>query len=166
MSPDTSLCRSLIAIAAWKWGKLFNKKGISLIVSKYPKLNKKIFPIEAKSSGSYQSSVISKIVAKRKGFDDCLMLDINKNIAETTACNIFWINLRRGYRPQHVKFPVFWNFAPLASYMEDKFSLALIMVTYHFGIGFAFVAAGLSNSLNMFLSSLAIIGALMEVSPF
>ena len=100
MSPDTSLCRSLIAIAAWKWGKLFNKKGISLIVSKYPKLNKNIFPIEAKSSGSYQSSVISKIVAKRKGFDDCLMLDINKNIAETTACNIFWIKKNIIYTPK------------------------------------------------------------------
>ena len=88
MSPDTSLCNSVIAIAAWKWGKLYNKKGISLTTTKYPKLNKNIFPIEAKSSGSYQSSVISKLMQK-KGFDDCLMLDTDKNIAETTACNIF-----------------------------------------------------------------------------
>tara|TARA_B100000795_G_scaffold200610_1_gene154392 strand:- start:396 stop:923 length:528 start_codon:yes stop_codon:yes gene_type:complete len=66
MSPDTKLCKSLIAIATWKWGKLFKKNGISLTISKYPKLNKAIFPIEAKSSGSYQSSVISKIDANEK----------------------------------------------------------------------------------------------------
>ena len=99
MSPDTNLCKTLIAIGAWKWGKLFKKKGISLTVSKYPKLNKNIFPIEAKSSGSYQSSVISKIDAKKKGFDDCLMLDIKKYVAETSACNIFWIKKNIVYTP-------------------------------------------------------------------
>ena len=100
MSPDTSKCKSLLAIASWKWGKLFKKNAISLKLSKYPKLNKLVFPIEAKSSGSYQSSVISKIDANRKGFDDCLMLDVNKNIAETTACNIFWVKNNNIYTPK------------------------------------------------------------------
>ena len=100
MSPDTTHCKSILGVAAWKWGKLFKKDGISLKVSKYPKLNKKIFPIEAKSSGSYQSSVISKISANKLGYDDCLMLDINRNIAETTACNIFWIKNGAIYTPK------------------------------------------------------------------
>jgi branched-chain amino acid aminotransferase len=100
MSPDTKLCKSLIAIATWKWGKLFKKNGISLTISKYPKLNKAIFPIEAKSSGSYQSSVISKIDANEKGFDDCLMLDTKKFVAETSACNIFWIKKNTIYTPK------------------------------------------------------------------
>jgi branched-chain amino acid aminotransferase len=100
MSPDTNLCKTLISIAAWKWGKLFKKKGISLTVTKYPKLNKNIFPIEAKSSGSYQSSIISKIDAKKKGFDDCLMLDTKKFVAETSACNIFWIKKNIVYTPK------------------------------------------------------------------
>lgn len=100
MSPDTNLCKSILGIAAWKWGKLFTKNGISLKISKYPKLNKKIFPIEAKSSGSYQSSVISKVHANKLGYDDCLMLDVKKNIAETTACNIFWIKKGIIYTPR------------------------------------------------------------------
>ena len=100
MSPDTTSCKSILAIAAWKWGKLFKKEGISLKISKYPKLNKSIFPIEAKSSGSYQSSVISKVDANNSGFDDCLMLDVDKNIAETTACNIFWIKNNILYTPK------------------------------------------------------------------
>ena len=92
MSPETEKCFTQLAIAAWKWKVLFdNETGIKLNLSKYPKLNSKIYPIEAKSSGSYQTSVISKIDSHKKNFDDCLMLDLNGNVAETTACNIFWI---------------------------------------------------------------------------
>ena len=92
MSPETEKCFTQLAIAAWKWKVLFDgETGIKLNLSKYPKLNSKIYPIQAKSSGSYQTSVISKIDSRKKNFDDCLMLDLNGNIAETTACNIFWI---------------------------------------------------------------------------
>ena len=92
MSPDTSKCKSLVCIATWKWPTLFaSDLGIKLNIARYPKLNNKIYPMEAKSSGSYQISVISRIESAKKKFDDCLMLDIKKNIAETSACNIFWI---------------------------------------------------------------------------
>ena len=92
MSPETKNCVTQIAIATWSWPKLFgNSNGISMTMSKYPKLNKSIYPIEAKSSGSYQISVISRVDASKKKFDDCLMLDINNNVAESSACNIFWI---------------------------------------------------------------------------
>ncbi len=101
MSPETRNCKSLIAIAAWKWGTLFsNKKGITLMLSKYPRLNSSIFPIHAKSSGSYQIAVISRVEADRKKFDDCLMVDLKGNIAESTACNIFWIKNSTLYTPK------------------------------------------------------------------
>ena len=99
MSPDTTYCKSILVIACWSWGTLFDKKSISLGLSKWPKLNRKIFPIEAKSSGSYQSSVISRIEAKQQGFEDCIMLDNEKFISETTACNIFWIKNNVVYTP-------------------------------------------------------------------
>jgi len=91
MSPDTKNCSTNYAIACWEWDRLFGNKNIKLSVSKWPKLNKKIFPIEAKSSGSYQISVIERKKLEKSKFDDCLMLDLNGNIAETSACNIFWI---------------------------------------------------------------------------
>ena len=101
MSPETRNCKSLFAVAAWKWGTLFNnKKGITLMLSKYPRLNSSIFPIHAKSSGSYQIAVISRIEADKKKFDDCLMLDLKGNIAESTACNIFWIKNSTLYTPK------------------------------------------------------------------
>ena len=100
MTPDTKECRSLIAIAGWEWKKMFGKKnGISLHVSKWPRLNQDIYPIAAKSSGSYQTSVIAKKTAHKKGFDDCLMLDLNQNIAESSACNIFWVKRNTIYTP-------------------------------------------------------------------
>ena len=101
MSPETNNCKSIIAIAAWKWGTLFsNEKGIKLTLSKYPRLNSSVYPIQAKSSGSYQVAVISKVEADKKKFDDCLMLDLKKNVAETSACNIFWIKKDTVYTPK------------------------------------------------------------------
>lgn len=101
MSPDTTNCKSLIAIACWKWGKLYgSEKGITLDISRFPRLNSKIYPIQAKSSGSYQTSVISMIESRKKNFEDCLMLDLNKNVAESSACNIFWIKNNTVYTPK------------------------------------------------------------------
>ena len=91
MSPDTSNCKVNYAIACWNWDRLFGEKGIKLKLSKWPKLNKNIFPIEAKSSGSYQISVIEQKKLKNTIYDDCLMLDLKGFLAETSACNIFWI---------------------------------------------------------------------------
>ena len=79
-------------IACWKWGNLFKSNAISLDIAKYPKLNKKIYPIEAKSSGSYQTSVIARVNSFKKKYDDSLMLDVKGNVAESSACNIFWIS--------------------------------------------------------------------------
>jgi len=92
MSPDTKLCKSILGIAAWNWSKLFNNNnGIALNISKFPRLNENIYPIHAKSSGSYQTSILSRIDAAKKKYDDCVMLDLKGNVAETTSCNIFWI---------------------------------------------------------------------------
>ena len=91
MSPDVSRCESQIFIAIWNWKLLFKDKSkISLTIGKLKKMDQRFFPIKAKTSGSYQGSIIEKYNATLKGFDDALMLDSNNNIAETTACNIFW----------------------------------------------------------------------------
>ena len=100
MSPETDDCYTIFAMASWEWGTLFKKKSISLDISKWPKLSNKEFPIEAKSSGSYQVSVISKAELNRKKYDDCLMLDLKKNVAESTACNVFWIKNKRIFTPK------------------------------------------------------------------
>ena len=102
MSPETRNCHSIIAIACWEWGNLFKgEKGISLDISRFPKLNKDIYPIEAKSSGSYQISVLSRVESFEKKFDDCLMLDLKKNVAESSACNVFWLKKNIIFTPKN-----------------------------------------------------------------
>ena len=100
MSPDTKNCKTRLAIAAWNWSKLYGDEGVKLNYSKWPKLNEKIFPISAKSSASYQTSVIEKINSDKRGFHDAVTLDLNDGVAETTACNIFWIKKNVIFTPQ------------------------------------------------------------------
>jgi branched-chain amino acid aminotransferase len=97
MSPETLNCKTHVVVACWEWGNLFKSDGISLDIAKYPKLNKKIYPIQAKSSGSYQASVIARVDSAKKKYDDSLMLDTMGNVAESSACNIFWIKKNKIY---------------------------------------------------------------------
>ena len=62
-----------------------------------------------------------------------------------------------------LSFVFFGAFAPLASYLADKFSRALLMVIYHFGIAGASIIAGISSSLFILSLSLAIIGIFASI---
>ena len=62
-----------------------------------------------------------------------------------------------------LSFVFFGAFAPLASYLADKFSRALLMVIYHFGIAVASIIAGISSSLFILSLSLAIIGIFASI---
>ena len=62
-----------------------------------------------------------------------------------------------------LSFVFFGAFAPLASYLADKFSRALMMVIYHFGIAIASIIAGISSSLFILSLSLAIIGIFASI---
>jgi branched-chain amino acid aminotransferase len=99
MSPDISKCKSEIIIAAWHWGNLYNNNGLKITLSKYFKIDNKFFPITAKSSASYQGSLLSKEIARRNGFEDILLLDRFGFVRETSACNIFWIKKNIVYTP-------------------------------------------------------------------
>lgn len=62
-----------------------------------------------------------------------------------------------------LSFVFFGAFAPLASYLADKFSRALLMVIYHFGIAVASIIAGISSNLFFLSLSLAIIGIFASI---
>ncbi len=55
-------------------------------------------------------------------------------------------------------FIFFGAFAPVASYLADKYSRSILMVIFHFGIGISAIAAGFSNSIFSLTIALAIIG--------
>ena len=91
MAPEIKDCPSILAIAGWKWENLYNgKERVKLQLSEWKKPHKSHFPVQAKSSGSYQIATLAKEKALKKGFDDALFLDTNNYVAECCACNIFW----------------------------------------------------------------------------
>ena len=79
------------------------------------------------------------------------------------AGNYFGLNYDEIIVYGTLSFVFFGAFAPLASYLADKFSRALLMVIYHFGIAVASIIAGISSSLFILSLSLAIIGIFASI---
>ena len=68
-------------------------------------MDKGIFYIPLYQQKKDFSEILDEIIATikfvdKKKFDDCLMLDVNGNVAESTACNIFWIKNSTVYTPK------------------------------------------------------------------
>ncbi len=84
-----------VAIAVWEWPSIFGEgkleKGISLKLSQWIKPSPKMLPLQAKASGLYMSSTLSRLDARNSGYDDALILDHRGYIAEATAANIFFV---------------------------------------------------------------------------
>jgi branched-chain amino acid aminotransferase len=88
-----------IMICAWEWGAYLGNQQLKVCISSYERPNPKSTPIEAKVSGNYVNSILATTEAKRKGFDEALLLDMNGNIAEAPGANIFIEKIGRLYTP-------------------------------------------------------------------
>jgi branched-chain amino acid aminotransferase len=64
-------------------------KGIAITLSPFRRPTAETAPVEAKSGGLYANSSRAMIEAFRRGFDNCVMLDMLGNVAELANANIF-----------------------------------------------------------------------------
>ncbi|MBD0284509.1 MAG: branched-chain amino acid transaminase [Flavisolibacter sp.] len=80
---------SFIMIAAWEMGLFLGENLLRVMTSSFQRPNPKGFIIEAKASGHYVNSILASQEAKRHGFDEALLLDINGYVAEAPGANIF-----------------------------------------------------------------------------
>ena len=84
-----------VAIAAWSWGKYFNKdaleRGLKLRTSDWRRPSPQTAPSASKAAGLYMICTMSKHAAEAAGFDDALMLDYKGRVAEATGANIFLV---------------------------------------------------------------------------
>lgn len=84
-----------VMIAAWFWPSYFSPelktKGIRLKTTPWCKLHPESVPTQAKCSGFYVANTLSKHAAEAEGYHDCLMLDWQGNIAESSGANIFLV---------------------------------------------------------------------------
>ncbi|HVO28633.1 MAG TPA: branched-chain amino acid transaminase [Candidatus Paceibacterota bacterium] len=79
-----------IAVAAWPWGAyLGGSKVLSTCLSPYIRFHPRSIAPGAKIGGYYATSVMATIDARRRGFDECIMLDHEGYLAEGPGENIF-----------------------------------------------------------------------------
>jgi branched-chain amino acid aminotransferase len=80
-------------VVAWSWGAYLGKdgleNGIRCQISAYSRHHINVAFAKGKLNGQYINSVMAKQEAKRSGFDEALMLDVNGFVSEGSGENIF-----------------------------------------------------------------------------
>ncbi|HYP24851.1 MAG TPA: branched-chain amino acid transaminase [Actinomycetota bacterium] len=82
-----------VCIAVWPWGAYLGEealtKGVRMTVSSWRRHDPNIIPPQAKVTGAYINSVLAKVEALDKGFDEGIMLNPQGYISEATGENLF-----------------------------------------------------------------------------
>jgi branched-chain amino acid aminotransferase len=82
-----------VSIAVWPWGTYLGEealtKGVRMTVSSWRRHDPNIIPPQAKVTGAYINSVLAKVEALDKGFDEGIMLNPQGYISEATGENLF-----------------------------------------------------------------------------
>ena len=82
-----------VCIAVWPWGTYLGEealtKGVRMTVSSWRRHDPNIIPPQAKVTGAYINSVLAKVEALDKGFDEGIMLNPQGYISEATGENLF-----------------------------------------------------------------------------
>ena len=88
-----------VAVFMFPFGDLFNKNGITAGITSWRKFSDASTPTQAKMGGNYLNSIISTQEAKKKGFDEAILLDIEGNVSEAPGENIFIVKERELITP-------------------------------------------------------------------
>lgn len=80
---------SHIAILAWEFEAYYGDDLLRACISSYEKSNPNSGPVNAKITGNYLNSVLALSEAKRKGYDEAILLDMYGYVTESSSANIF-----------------------------------------------------------------------------
>ncbi len=80
---------STLTIQTWEWGRLHGNDLLSMGTSSFQRPNPKSCFVETKVTGHYINSILAKNEAKKNGYNEALLLDMNENVAEASGANIF-----------------------------------------------------------------------------
>lgn len=82
-----------VAIAAWPWGAYLGDegvaKGVRLRTSSFQRAHVNTLMTKSKTSGNYVNSILASLEAKRAGYDEAMLLDLEGFVAECSGENIF-----------------------------------------------------------------------------
>lgn len=78
-----------IVLLAWEFEAYYGDDLLRTCISTYEKPNPNSSPINAKITGNYINSVLAVSEAKRKGYDEAILLDMYGYVTESSSANIF-----------------------------------------------------------------------------
>ena len=94
-------CPINVAIATFYWGAYLGDgaldKGVRTTISPWKKFSIHSMPAIAKGSGHYLNSMLAVTDAKKRGFDEAILMNEDGNIAEGSGQNIFIIKNKELY---------------------------------------------------------------------
>lgn len=79
-----------LMITAWEVEQHPTLKPAKVCISSFQRPNPKAVTMEAKVCGLYVNSILATTEAKKRGFDDSLLLDLNGFVAEGPGANFFY----------------------------------------------------------------------------
>ena len=87
--------KTRVAIAAWPWGAYLGEdgvtKGVRLKTSSFVRFHHNSLLPNAKATGHYVNSILAAYEARRCGYDEALLLDVQGYVAEGSGENLFVI---------------------------------------------------------------------------
>jgi len=90
--------RVRVAVVVWPWGAYLGdagvRDGIRVKTSSFQRFSVNTMMTKAKAVGHYVNSILAAVEARRGGYDEALMLDVDGFVAECSGENIFIV--RRG----------------------------------------------------------------------
>ncbi len=82
-----------LMVAAWPWGAYLGQdgldKGIRVHTSSFQRYHVNTLMTKAKACGHYVNSILASVEARRAGYDEALMLDVDGYAAEGCGENLF-----------------------------------------------------------------------------
>ncbi len=92
-----------ISIACWPWAAYLGdeaaRTGVRAAVSSWQRIGNNTIPPTGKATGQYINSSLAKVAALKAGYDECIMLTPEGNVAEGSGENIFVVYGRRVITP-------------------------------------------------------------------
>lgn len=92
-----------VVIAAWEWGSYLGdegiKNGIRVTISPWEKFSSRALPATAKCAANYANSVLAKVDAIDRGFEEALLLNHSGMVAEGPGENLFLIKNGEVFTP-------------------------------------------------------------------
>lgn len=88
-------CPVLISILAWPWAPLHGKDsvrhGLRVSISPWKKFHSTMMPPTAKATGQYVNSMLALRDARKREYDEAILLDVDGYLAEASSENLFLV---------------------------------------------------------------------------